>query len=1411
MTDSEDLPPPPEDAAVAPVETPPRRRTARWRLWARVVLGVAVALLLAAAAGLVWLDSPAGHRFVIGKVSELRPKSGLRIGIGRIDGSLFRKATLHDLRLYDPKGIFFSSPEVRLQWSPLGWLSRRLDIDELIVPRARLHRIPRFNPTESTGKILPDFDIRIMKLRLARLDVDKGVTAQGEDGREDAFMLEGDADIRGGQAVVDLSARSLQGDDRLLLSLDSRPDDNRFGIDLTVNARAGGLIAAFAGLTQDANVRLEGKGDWARWNGRLIATLDRQSAAGFDIGLRKGDWKVEGTISGAVIANQGLLARLTSPELAVKAQGRFENKLLSGTFRAQSEAITLDLKGGVHLGGRGYDNLLIDVGLNKPSALLKSFDARGLVARLRLNGPFATARFEYLLRADQLRFGKTLLRGVHAAGDGRAGGASGTTLIPLQLSAKSVEGRGDMLASILRNVSISGTLQKKGSIITSAPMRLRSDKLDGQLVVLFDLARGRYDIGLGGDLRGLLIPGFGIVDLHSKVRAVPDARGGFSLSGQADATMRRLDIGFLRTIAGGLPRARADIALGADGRLMLNNLRLTSPDLTLNGEGVRYPDGKVHLAGTGTHRDYGPLKLVLDGDISHPHVDLFLSRPLDAAGLADVHVLLDPDGEDYRFTANGQSYLGPFTGNGVIELPRGGDAVLALERLDVSGLHGQGRLRIVEGGLVGRLDLEGSARGPIDLTVEGGVQKAKAALRLEQAHFTGATPIDIARGRLDASLSFDPGALMIDAKLIANGVQVSGMRLNRVVADTHLVKGEGKLNATITGQQGRLFTMKIDADIATDAIGFGLSGTLDRQRITLDRRGRLRRIEDGWALDPLTVRYGGGKAVINSAVFGREIAVDAGLQNLSLSFLDLSNIDLGLSGTANGRLIYSWKPGTGTRGSASIKIKGLSRSGLTRTSTPVDIGMNAELTDQRLAMRALIEQEGKVIGKAQALMTPLGEGSLMEKLRAAPIKAQLRFVGPASALWRLTTIEIIDLSGQVALTANISGTGGNPVIDGALMTKDAVLESPVTGMRVTGLQASGRFNGSRLVLSRIDGRTGTEGTVSGKGVFDFSLGQGVGMNIALQANKAVLLDRDDIGATVTGPIAIRSRDGANGVISGDLDVVRSRFTLGRAAAVAEIPELRVIEINRRGDDFAQTKRGAGWMLDIKANARNRLMVNGMGLSSEWRMDLAIGGAVTAPKITGRADLVRGTYDFAGRRFDLSEGALRFDGSVPANPTLDITAGATLTDLDATIMIKGTSMAPEITFSSTPSLPEDEILSRILFGSSITSLSAPEALQLASAVASLQGGGGGLDPINAVRKAAGLDRLRILPADETTGQGTAVGVGKYLTRKIYVELITDGAGYSATQLEYQITRWLSLLSSVSTLGRQSATVRASKDY
>jgi translocation and assembly module TamB len=334
--------------------------------------------------------------------------------------------------------------------------------------------------------------------------------------------------------------------------------------------------------------------------------------------------------------------------------------------------------------------------------------------------------------------------------------------------------------------------------------------------------------------------------------------------------------------------------------------------------------------------------------------------------------------------------------------------------------------------------------------------------------------------------------------------------------------------------------------------------------------------------------------------------------------------------------------------------------------------------------------------------------------------------------------------------------------------------------------------------------------VSGTGRFNFGAEEGVGLDLTLNADKAVMINRDDIGATVTGPLRFQS-SGRGGLISGAVRLDQSRYRLGQATAASAVPRLNVREINRidTGEELARPP--TPWRLDIHARASDQLLVSGLGLTSEWSADLAIGGAPDNPAITGRADLIRGDYEFAGREFELVRGVIRFAGEVPANPALDIEANADTTGLNASIRVTGVALKPEITFTSVPALPADELLSRLLFGTSITNLSAPEALQLAAAVAALRDGNGGLNPINAVRRAAGLDRLRILPADPQTGQGTSIAAGKYVTRRLYAEIVTDGQGYSATRVEFQVTRWLSLLSSISTLGRQSANVRISRDY
>ncbi len=423
---------------------------------------------------------------------------------------------------------------------------------------------------------------------------------------------------------------------------------------------------------------------------------------------------------------------------------------------------------------------------------------------------------------------------------------------------------------------------------------------------------------------------------------------------------------------------------------------------------------------------------------------------------------------------------------------------------------------------------------------------------------------------------------------------------------------------------------------------------------------------------------------------------------------------------------------------------------------------------------------------------------------------QLRYAGPADALWRLMALDMLDLTGPIEIAADMDGMLGDPRIRGSLAGSGLRLQSAASGMDVSDITAKGSFGGSRLSLSELSGRA-AGGTVSGSGAIDFSRmqgGRGPSIDIALAARRAQLLSRPDMAITVSGPLRILS-DGRSGIVAGRVEIDKARWKLGQAAANIELPNLPVREINRRADLAPATEKQMPWKLMIDASGGG-IRVQGLGMDSLWNADIRLRGAMLEPAIAGAANLVEGSYDFASKHFDLTRGRITFDGSSPPDPRLDIAANASVSGLTAAITVRGTSNKPEITFSSTPALPEEELLSRILFGDSITQISAPEAIQLGAALAALHGGGG-LDPINKLRSVVGLDRLRFVAPDTALGRQQAVAVGKYLHRHIYVELVTDGRGYSATNLEFRLTSWLALLGSVGSNDRRSINARLQKDY
>ena len=1387
------------DEITSTESTPGRQRRLR-RDWARrlvdELLALFIALLVLLAAGLVLLDTAPGHRFIVDRIGEIETASGLRFHIGRIDGSIFGKSQLRYVAVSDQRGVFLTSPEIELDWSPGAWLYNSLRIDSLTAERVTLVRLPKLKPSKKKGPILPKFDVHVGELRIDRIDIGPQVGGQPHSGK-----LSGKADVRSGRALVDLTALVSSGD-KIVFHLDSEPDRNRFDLGARVVAPENGLVGSMIGTRRAINLSIGGDGTWAHWRGKAALDLSARPTLRLALGVDQGRYRLQGQWAPAQFLT-GKFHRLTMPVVNIRGDATLKDRILDGGFTLGSPELRAVARGALDLGSNRYRGVRLGADLLKPPALFPNMTGKNVRLVWTLDGPFATADYSYRLTSPHVQFDDTGFDDLRAEGRGRF--TPWPMRVPIRLAARAITGVGDVAGAMLAHPQVEGWLAITPKLVRGEELRLTSAKWNGKLSVLIDLVTGRFEVLLSGAMQRYLIPGLGIVDVMTDLKVVPGPNNkGSHVVGTAKAWVRRLDNSFFRDLTGGLPSLTTNLERGSDGIVHFTNLQLFSPKLRLSGAGQRFRDGTFHIVAGGRQAKYGPVKLTLDGHIERPRLDMLLDSPNEALGIRAMHLLLEPTAAGFDYRASGGSRLGPFTSNGQILLPAGGRSVISIAALDAGGAHASGDLRSDPGGFSGRLVLaNGTMSGTLDFAPAGEAQRIDAHLAGNGVAFPGA--FSVRSGRADGIIILADERTTLEGVVDARGVETSGVTLARLTANAKLVNGVGQVRAAFAGRRGAAFAFSTLADVSPDTIRVTGSGRIEREPLVLKQAAVFTRTGDGWALAPTSLDFAGGSAVV-SGRSGSRPEVHALVQHMPLGVLDLAWPNLDLSGSATGRLDYAWK---GNRnGRLDLKVRGLSRAGLVLASKPIDLAIVAAVGGNQAAVRAVAGNGSTIIGRAQARFAPLGGGPLVAELLNAPMFAQLRYVGPADTLWRLSGSEVLDLSGPIAMGADIGGRWADPTIRGSLKTANARLESAVTGMVIDHVAAQAVFSGPQLIFSQISGQTPGGGSVSGSGSVTFSGGR-TALNLSFNANQALLLNRDDIAARVTGPLQVKS-DGRAGTISGNFRLNKGLFQLGRASAAAAVPQLQVRDRGLDLEDVIEAADLHPWKLDMKVTGSD-LRVTGLGINSRWTTDVNVGGYADAPRFTGRADLVRGDYDFAGRNFKLDRGTIRFRGESPPDPLLDIHAQAQVQGLDASVLVQGTGLKPEITFASTPALPQDELLSRILFGTSITNLSAPEALQLASAVAALQSGSGSLDPINSLRRAIGLDRLRIVPADVATGQKTAVAAGKYITRKLFVEVVTDGQGYSATRAEYQITRWLSILSTVSTVGRSNASVRISKDY
>lgn len=388
-------------------------------------------------------------------------------------------------------------------------------------------------------------------------------------------------------------------------------------------------------------------------------------------------------------------------------------------------------------------------------------------------------------------------------------------------------------------------------------------------------------------------------------------------------------------------------------------------------------------------------------------------------------------------------------------------------------------------------------------------------------------------------------------------------------------------------------------------------------------------------------------------------------------------------------------------------------------------------------------------------------------------------------------------------------------LSGRVSTSQARVVSLNAGITVENILgnldlAGGRANVALTGDIAAGGRLRTSGSVG--------LGATLDSNLQITADAIRLVDPQLYEATASGMVTVSGPLIGGPLVSGALRLSEAEIRIPSTvlAGTGFIPQ-RIRHVSESAA-ARQTRARAGILqgsreststrpirLDLLLEAPNRIFVRGRGLDAELGGALRLGGTVRDVIPSGEFGLIRGRLDLLGNRFTLSEGFASLQGQFI--PYIRLAATTMSDGISTTVSVEGLATEPAIRFTSAPELPDEEIVSRLIFGRDLTSLSPFQAAQLASAVATLTGRGGP-GVVERLRDGFGLDDLDITTDDSGT---SALRAGRYVAENVYTDISVDSQGRSEISINLDVTPSLTVRGRVDTQGRTGLGLYFERDY
>ncbi|GAA0781968.1 hypothetical protein E1180_21630 [Roseibium denhamense] len=563
-------------------------------------------------------------------------------------------------------------------------------------------------------------------------------------------------------------------------------------------------------------------------------------------------------------------------------------------------------------------------------------------------------------------------------------------------------------------------------------------------------------------------------------------------------------------------------------------------------------------------------------------------------------------------------------------------------------------------------------------------------------------------------------------------------------------------------------------------------------------------------ITPLELQLGSGSLSV-SGTAGADLDLSAKLNDVPLNLANAFVPSLGLGGTLSGTATAS---GSSSAPEAAWSLTG---AGLTAAQMQSNGLAALSLTSNGTLANNTVTQTTRVDDPNGLNLTASGTVGLNAP---TPLSLSLEGAVPFAALRRPLIEAGLSGEGTISVSGTVAGTASSPAYQITATPSGLRVTSLSTGLTVQNLTGSVAVTQDQASLNGIAGELSTGGRLTAGGTV--SMSEGNQANLSVNLSQGRYIDPGLVTAivsadiSVSGPLASPS---SSALIGGTVTIEKADVSIPESLPGA-IPPVDVQHINASSAILKQVAALGGGgertsqssqksvppRLDVLLSAPGRIFVRGRGLDAELQGNLKIVGTTADPQAIGSFSLKRGQLDILTRRLTFSRGNATFEGSL--TPVIDFAATTSVSDTTITVSVSGQADDPQISFTSSPELPQDEVLALLLFGKSVGNLSATQVARLAAAIATLTGGSDS-GPLAQIRKGLGLDAIDI----NTDGDnGPSLAVGKYINDNIYLGVEQGtGSDSSRVQVDIDLDRGLKVRGEVGADGESKAGIFFEREY